>query len=93
MATIWRALALTGMLLLSSISSMASASDNFSDSHDESTFPPGWNPLIWNGADNETHWGQLYYPAIEYDTVNEEGAGQPIDNASGPFPLLVWIGE
>ena len=93
MATIWRALALTGMLLLSSISSMASASDNFSDSHDESTFPPGWNPLIWNGADNETHWGQLYYPAIEYDTVNEEGAGQPIDNASGPFPLLVWIGD
>ncbi|SVD37801.1 uncharacterized protein METZ01_LOCUS390655, partial [marine metagenome] len=87
MATIRRALALCGLLLLSSLSGITSGADDFSDSHDVDSFPVGWQNLVWSGSENQTHWAQIYYPS------NESGLGQPIDNASGPFSLLIWIGD
>ena len=92
MATIRRALALCGLLLLSSLSGITSAADDFSDSHEVDSFPVGWQNIVWSGEENRTHWAQIYYPSNEYPS-NESGLGQPIDNASGPFPLLIWIGD
>ena len=87
MATYQRALALSFLLLISSFSTITSGSENFSDSHEVDTFPAGWQNLIWVGLDNESHWAQIYYPA------NVTGLGKPIDNVSGPYPVLIWIGD
>ncbi|MEE2747494.1 MAG: hypothetical protein VX473_03390 [Candidatus Thermoplasmatota archaeon] len=87
MATYQRALFLSLFLVLSSFSGISSASDNFSQSHGMDTFPVGWQEIVWAGIDNETHWGQIYYPA------NVSGLGKPMDNASGPYPVLIWIGD
>ena len=87
MATRWRALVLSGLLLLSSLSGVTSGSNQFSDTHEMDSLAAGWQSIVWNGGDNQTHFGQIYYPA------NQSGFGQPIDNASGPFPVLIWIGD
>jgi len=87
MATIRRTLALSGLLLLSSLSGVTSGAESFSDTHEIDSLPAGWQAIAWNGNDNQTHWGQIYYPS------NASGLGQPIDNTSGPFPLLIWIGD
>ena len=87
MATIRRALVLSGLLLISSLSGVTSGADSFSDTHETDSLPAGWQSIVWNGADNQTHFGQIYYPS------NQSGFGQPIDNTSGPFPVLIWIGD
>ena len=87
MATIRRALALSSLFLLASFSGVASGAENFSDSHETDALPVGWQNIIWSGADNQTHWGQIYYPS------NVSGLGKPIDNVSGPYPVLIWIGD
>ena len=87
MATTWRALVLSGLLLLSSLSGVTSGADSFSDTHEMDSLPAGWQSIVWNGGDNQTHFGQIYYPA------NQSGYGEPIDNASGPYPVLIWIGD
>ena len=92
MATIRRALALSCLLLLSSLSGITSGADDFSDSHEVDSFPVGWQNIVWSGEDNRTHWAQIYYPSNEYPS-NESGLGRSIDNVSGPFPLLIWIGD
>lgn len=87
MATIRRALALSSLFFLASFSGVASGAENFSDSHETDALPVGWQNIIWSGGDNQTHWGQIYYPS------NVSGLGKPIDNVSGPYPLLIWIGD
>ena len=86
MATFRAALVLSALLLISPLSALSSASEDFSDSEQTGTYPAGWQTYVFLGAENSTHFAQIYYPA------NESGLGQPIDNASGPYPLLIWIG-
>ena len=87
MATPRAALVLSALLLLSPLAGFSSASENFSDSHEVDTLPAGWQNIVFSGTENQSHWGQIYYPA------NGSGLGQPIANTSGPYPLLIWIGD
>ena len=86
MATSRMALILSAILLISPLSGFASGLDSYSDSHELDTLPAGWQDLMFSGDENGTHRAQIYYPA------NESGLGQPMDNVSGPYPLLIWIG-
>ena len=81
------ALVLSALLILTPLSAISGASDDFSDSHQSDTFSAGWQNLVFAGYENTTHFAQIYYPA------NDSGLGQPVDNASGPYPLLIWIGD
>ena len=91
MAAVRNALLLTALLLFAPLSAVSGASDDFSDTDQNGPYSAGWQNLVFAGAENTTHFAQIYYPANEYP-ANESGLGQPIDNASGPFPLLIWIG-
>ena len=81
------ALVLSALLLLSPLAALSSASESFSESHEIDTLPAGWQNIVFSETENQSHWGQIYYPA------NESGLGQPIANTSGPYPLLIWIGD
>ena len=85
MTTSRKALILCAMLLLASHTSAASDSD-FSEVFEEGNFPASSHGLIWSDQNNVTHFGQMYYPATT------QGTATPIDNTSGPYPLLIWIG-
>ncbi len=85
MATSRKALLLSIMLLVASHSVIASNSE-FSDVFDEESLHASSQGLIWSDQNNVTHFGQIYYPATS------PGSAQPIDNTSGPYPLLIWIG-
>jgi hypothetical protein len=87
MATFRVALVLSALLLFAPFSALSSASEGFSDSHETGSFPVGWQNILFLDHENDTHWSQIYYPA------NESGLGQPIANTSGPYPLLIWIGD
>jgi len=87
MATIRTAILLSALLLLTPFAGFSSGSTDFSDSHDAGSLSAGWQNLVFTGDENSSHWAQIYYPA------NESGVGQPIDNLSGPYPLLIWIGD
>ena len=87
MASIRTAFFLTALLLLTPFAGFSSATNGFSDSHDVGTLSAGWQNLVFTGDENSSHWAQIYYPA------NESGEGQPIDNRSGPYPLLIWVGD
>ena len=85
MTTSRKALVLCAMLLIASHASSASDS-NFSEVFEEDNFPASSHGLIWSAQNNDTHFGQMYYPATT------QGTATPIDNTSGPYPLLIWIG-
>jgi len=85
MATFRKALILCILLLCSSQASSASNS-NFSEVFEEETFNTSSQNLVWSDQNNVTHFGQIYYPSTS------PGTAQPIDNTSGPYPLLIWIG-
>ena len=87
MASIRTAFFLTALLLLTPLAGFSSAANDFSDSHDVGTLSAGWQNLVFIGDENSSHWAQIYYPA------NASGEGQPIDNRSGPYPLLIWVGD
>ena len=88
MATFRTAFVLSALLLLSPFSALSSASESFSDTHEIETLSAGWQTIIFSSdEENTTHWAQIYYPA------NESGLGQPIANTTGPYPLLIWIGD
>ncbi|MBJ84708.1 MAG: hypothetical protein CMB52_04235 [Euryarchaeota archaeon] len=86
MAGARKALILCVMLLIATHSSSASDS-NYSEVFEEDTFFSSSQSMIWSDDTNDTHIGQIYYPATE------EGSGKPIDNTSGPYPVLIWIGD
>ena len=85
MTTSCKALVLCAMLLIASHTSIASDT-NFSQTFEEDTLSTSSRSLVWVGDDNQTHIGQIYYPSTS------TGEGKPIDNSSGPYPLLIWIG-
>ena len=87
MATFARPLGLAILLCLSSFSGLAVGSEEFSETHEAETFSSGWSTIVWAGDENATHFGQIYYPS------NVSGLGEPIDNTSGPYPLLIWVGD
>ena len=88
MATFRTAFVLSALLLLLPFSALSSASESFSDTHEIETLSAGWQTIIFSSdEENTTHWAQIYYPA------NESGLGQPIANTTGPYPLLIWIGD
>jgi len=65
-------------------SDQSSESSDFMDVYDEESFPVGSAELWWQGSE-EVHSSMIYYPA------NESGSSTPVDNASGPFPYVVWL--
>ncbi len=85
MATVRKALIICMMFIVASYSGSASGS-SFSETFEGDTFLASSQSLVWAGDQNETHFGQIYYPSTS------SGTGEPIDNESGPYPLLVWIG-
>jgi hypothetical protein len=85
MAISRKALVLCAMLLIASHSGSATDS-GFSDVFEQESFHASSQSLIWSDQNNDTHFGQIYYPATS------PGSAQPIDNTSGPYPLLIWIG-
>ena len=85
-----RATALTLLLCLSLALPLSQAIENanFATPHGEGTFTVGEADIWWVGEDDEPHGARMYYPAT---TAN--GTAPPIDNTSGPFPVLIWIGD
>ena len=83
-----RASGLLVLLIFLSILSVTEASnESFPPSVDIDTFPVGTSYLSWDDAENETHVSLMYYPAVS------SGEGAPVDNSSGPYPLLFWFGD
>ena len=74
------------MLLLCSSQASSASNSNFSEVFEEETFNTSSQNLVWSDQNNVTHFGQIYYPSTS------PGTAQPIDNTSGPYPLLIWIG-
>ena len=83
-----RVATLLALLILFSLISVAEASDeSFSPSVEVDTFPVGTSYLSWEDSENETHNSLAYYPALS------NGFSTPVDNASGPYPLVMWFGD
>ncbi len=90
MRTQFRAAGLILILLLTPLSAAIPEDGNHGESSSEGTYAVGEANVWWTGEDDESHGGILYYPAR---STNGSSGLAPIDNASGPFPLVVWFGD
>ena len=84
------AVGLVLMLVCTPLSAAIPEAGEYADTVAEDTHLVAQSEIWWVGEDDEPHGGLLYYPTPAGANSTDPA---PIDNASGPFPLVIWFGD